>query len=61
MWYGMIPDTDGIVSKLYSNRMWSIDMDFTVHDNHAQYKIQRCPKREKQVKLNGVQLGLLGL
>ncbi len=56
----MIPDTNGNVSKLYSNRMSAKEMDLAVHDNRTQYKIQRTPKREKQVKLNGVQLGLLG-
>ena len=56
----MIPDTNGIVSKLYSNRMSAKEIYLTVHDNRAQYKIQRSPKREKQVKLNDMQLDMLG-
>ncbi len=55
----MIPDIAGMVSKLYRNGISSKDMDFTVHDICIQYKIQRSHKREKQVKLNGEQLGLL--
>ncbi len=56
----MIPDTNGMVSKLYCNRISAKEMDFIVHDNHIQYGIQRSPKRKKQVKLNGTQLDLLG-